>query len=141
MSNSVTKILLIIPNLGRGGAQQVFRDQLQFYSQYYETKGCVFNFDDSFNDDKTPNIISLNVPAGSNFFSKLVCFCKRIIALRKLKKLYAFDFCISHLEGADYVNLLSRRKEKVICWIHGSRIFDENIEGVLGVIRKKIMIP
>lgn len=135
------KILLLIPNLGRGGAQQVFRDQLQFYSIQYHTLGCVFNFDDSFKDDERANILSLDVPAGKNFLSKIACFFKRIVALRKIKRKYNVTYCISHLEGADYVNLLSKRKEKIICWIHGSKVFDENIEGTLGFFRKKILIP
>jgi glycosyltransferase involved in cell wall biosynthesis len=37
--------------------------------------------------------------------------------------------------------LLSKRKEKIICWIHGTKSFDKNIQGVLGSIRKKILIP
>jgi glycosyltransferase involved in cell wall biosynthesis len=81
------------------------------------------------------------VPAGKNFLSKIVCFFKRIVALRKIKREYNISFSISHLEGADYVNLLSKRKEKVICWIHGSKASDENIEGILGILRKKILIP
>ena len=135
------KILLIIPNLGRGGAQQVFRDQLQFYSAHDSTMGCVFNWDGAFPDDRQLNIIPLNVPAGTSIWSKLTSFCKRVIALRKIKKQYNIDVCISHLEGADYVNLLSKRKEKVICWIHGTKKFDENIEGILGLLRRKIFIP
>jgi glycosyltransferase involved in cell wall biosynthesis len=135
------RILIVIPNLGRGGAQQVFRDQLQFYSGHDYTLGCVFNFDDSFKDDQTANILSLHVPAGKNFLSKIACFFKRIVALRKIKREYNITFCISHLEGADYVNLLSKRKEKVICWIHGSKASDENIEGTLGILRKKMLIP
>lgn len=135
------KLLVIIPNLGRGGAQQVFRDQLQLYSTHFQTLGCVFNFDDSFKDDQGPNILSLNVPAGKNILSKIVCFFKRIVALRKIKREYNISVCISHLEGADYVNLLSKRKEKIICWIHGSKASDENIEGVLGILRKKFLLP
>lgn len=136
-----TNILLLIPNLGRGGAQQVFRDQLQFFSTNFNTIGCIFNWDDTFADDRSPNIISLNIPAGKNWLSKITCFWKRVIALRKIKKQHNINFSISHLEGADYVNLLSKRNEKVICWIHGSKTFDENIGGTLGIFRKKILIP
>jgi glycosyltransferase involved in cell wall biosynthesis len=135
------KVLLIIPNLGKGGAQQVFRDQLQFFSGRCPAIGCVFNWDGAFADDRNSNIVSLNVPGGTNIWSKFICFWKRVIALRKIKKQHHIDFCISHLEGADYVNLLSKRKEKVICWIHGTKKFDENIEGGLGLVRRKILIP
>jgi glycosyltransferase involved in cell wall biosynthesis len=135
------KILILIPNLGRGGAQQVFRDQLQFYSENYNTIGCVFNWDDTFQDDHQTNILSLDIPAGKTWSGKIICFWRRVIALKKIKKEHDIDFSISHLEGADYVNLLSKRKEKVICWIHGTKKFDQNIEGILGLLRKRILIP
>src|SRR5688572_15352067 len=141
MSRERSKILIIIPNLGRGGAQQVFRDQLQFYSEKHDTLGCVFNWDDTFTDDRHSNIVSLDIPGGKNWPAKIFQFFKRVLALRKIKKQYNIEFSISHLEGADHVNLLSKKKEKVICWIHGTKAFDENIEGILGIIRKKILIP
>jgi glycosyltransferase involved in cell wall biosynthesis len=136
-----SRILLLIPNLGRGGAQQVFRDQLGFYTQNFNALGCVFNFDDSFQDDEKLNIVSLNVPSGKSFLGKIICFFNRVRAVRNIKKQQNITVSISHLEGADYVNLFSKRKEKTICWIHGTKAFDENIEGFLGMIRKKILIP
>lgn len=141
MSSSVTKILLIIPNLGRGGAQQVFRDQLQFYSKHYATIGCVFNWDEAFAEDRQLDILSLDIPAGTTWVNKFISFWRRVTALRKIKKKYNIDVCISHLEGADYVNVLSKGNESTICWIHGSKRFDENINGVIGAFRKKIFIP
>src|SRR5687767_2781547 len=120
MMQARTNILIIIPNLGKGGAQQVFRDQLHFFATHSNVIGCVFNWDDVFEDDRLPNIISLNVPAGNNMLSKIYCFLKRISALREIKKKNKIDFSISHLEGADYTNILSKRKEKIICWIHGT---------------------
>jgi len=140
-SESAITILLIIPNLGRGGAQQVFRDQLQFYSKHFVTIGCVFNWEDSFEEDRQLNIVSLDIPAGTTWLSKLVCFWKRVIAVRKIKKQHRIDVSISHLEGADYVNVLSKVNENTICWIHGSKIFDGNIMGAIGAFRKKVFIP
>ncbi len=101
----------------------------------------MFNWDDAFEDDRDSNILTLDIPAGKNWVSKIHCFWKRVVAIRKIKKRHNIDFSISHLEGADYVNLFSRQNENVICWIHGSKMFDENIEGALGIIRKKILIP
>src|SRR5687768_7156924 len=134
-------ILLIIPNLGRGGAQQVFRDQLHFFSEHFNVIGCVFNWDDTFEDDRMSNMVSLDVPAGRGALGKIYSFIKRIFVLRTIKKKYNVSFSISHLEGADYVNILSKRKEKTICWVHGTKAFDENISGTLGTIRKEVFIP
>jgi glycosyltransferase involved in cell wall biosynthesis len=136
------RILIIIPNLGRGGAQQIFRQQMQYLSHDYEVTGCVFNWNGSFGEDKKLHVISLDVPAGMNFLAKAWFFCKRISALLKIKKQYSIDIAISHLEGADYVNLLSRVKKcKAICWIHGTKKHDENISGFLGLLRSKLLMP
>ncbi len=135
------KVLLLIPNLGTGGAQKVFRQQLSFLSEHFAVYGCVFNFDGSFPEDRNENLHSLGVPGGTNTILKAWYFLLRIIRLRALKKKLGIDVSVSHLEGADYVNVLSRRSDKTICWIHGTKKFDENIEGKTGWLRKKIMIP
>ena len=138
---SAKNILLVIPNLGTGGAQKVFRQQLSFLSSHYVVHACVFNLDGTFPEDQTQSLHSLNVPGGSNAFLKAWYFFLRIVRLRTLKKKLKIDVSISHLEGADYVNVLSRRSDKVICWIHGTKKFDENIEGKTGWLRTNVLIP
>lgn len=134
-------ILILIPNLGSGGAQRVFHQQMQDLSRHFNVLGCVFNWDDSFEEDRVPNIISLNVTGGRTWIHKAYCFIIRIIHLRSIKRKYQIDVSISHLEGADYVNLFSRGSDKVICWIHGTKKFDKNISGPLGLIRHFILMP
>ncbi len=134
-------ILLIIPNLGQGGAQTVFRDQLVYYSKHHNVISCVFNWDDSFQEDRNSSIISLDVPAGRNILTKVYFFWKRISRLKRIKEQFRVDIAISHLEGADYINILSRKREKVITWMHGTKQFDKNISGILGILRRKIFIP
>jgi glycosyltransferase involved in cell wall biosynthesis len=135
------KVLIIIPNLGKGGAQRVFHQQLSFLSTAADVTGCVFNWDGAFESDKLNNIISLEVPGGRTMFSKIHCFWKRCVELRQIKKKYGIQVSISHLEGADYVNILSRLSDRTICWIHGTKKFDDNIEGPLGWLRRKVLIP
>lgn len=135
------RILLLIPNLGSGGAQKIFMEQFEFLSEHYNVTGCVFNWDETFESDKRANIVSLDVPAGGNVISKLYFFWLRIVRLRKLKTALRIRICISHLEGADYINILSRKSDRVICWIHGSKLYDLNIRGLQGIIRKKVLIP
>jgi len=135
------KILILTPGLGTGGAQKVFKEQLLFYSEHFAATGCIFNWDGALNDEKGLTVLSLDVPAGNHWISKFYFFCKRIARLRAIKKKLKFDVSISHLEGADYVNILSNRGEKIICYIHGTKLHDGAIEGVLGWIRKKILMP
>src|SRR5688500_11479981 len=91
------KILLIIPNLGRGGAQQMFRPQLKSLAIDFKVIGCVFHWDGAFAEDHAENIISLEVPAGKNFVLKVLYFILRIIRLKQLKRQKGIEVSISHL--------------------------------------------
>lgn len=141
MKHDKPKILLIIPNLGRGGAQRVFHQQRAELSLFADVYGCVFNWSGSFSDDRLATIYSLDVPEGNSLFQKARNFLVRVRRLKRLKLELGVDISISHLEGADYVNLLSRSADRVIFWVHGTKKFDRNIRGILGFIRKEILMP
>jgi glycosyltransferase involved in cell wall biosynthesis len=135
-------VLLLIPSLGTGGAQVVFRQQLAFYSARFPTVGVVFNMDGATEADRRlQHIVSLGVSAGRHWPGKLLSFVARIRGLRAIKRQHGVTVSISHLEGADYVNWFSRRAEKVICWIHGSKMHDREIRGMLGVVRRRLLMP
>jgi glycosyltransferase involved in cell wall biosynthesis len=134
-------VLLVITNLNFGGAQRVFYNLSVELSKKYKVVECVFNFDAGHTFKTGNEVISLDVKAGKGFFGKIYNFYLRCKRLREIKKTVKADICISHLEGADYVNILSRENEKVVCCIHGSKLHDENIEGPIGWIRRAILIP
>lgn len=135
-----SRILLLIPNLGAGGAQAVLRRQLEVLAESRTVFVCVFNTDGLIDADSTITLHSLDVSGARNPMLKLLNFYRRIMRLRKLKRQLNITVSISHLEGADYVNILSG-VGKVVCWIHGSKRFDENISGVLGWIRHNLLMP
>lgn len=134
-------LLLIIPSLIKGGAEKVLLEQHAFYATHANTLGCVFNWDFVTDEALKSSFISLDVPAGKNVAQKIFYFFLRIWRLRKLKREHNVDISISHLEGADYINILSRRRERIVCWIHGTKQHDQNISGLVGWIRKNILIP
>jgi glycosyltransferase involved in cell wall biosynthesis len=141
MKDRKPNVLLLIPNLGKGGAQRVFYQHREFLSKDFNVTLCVFNFDGAFEEDTKENILSLNVPGGRNIVEKISCFRKRVQKLKEIKREHKIDLTISHLEGADYVNVLSRQKDKLILWIHGTKLHDKEIKGVVGWLRKAIMLP
>jgi glycosyltransferase involved in cell wall biosynthesis len=130
----------VIPNLGFGGAQRVFHDLAVCLRERFEVIECVFNFDNGHAFPSENRIVSLEVPAGKSIPGKIYFFIQRIIRLRKLKKELGVQYCISHLEGADYVNILSKNGEQVILCIHGSKMLDRNISGWLGWVRRNILM-
>lgn len=139
--NIPIKLLLLIPNLGSGGAQKVFREQYHFLSSKVQVWACAFNLEGALSADLEMNPISLEVPPGQNFFSKAYFFLLRCVRLRRLKKKLQADICISHMEGANYVNFLSSTS-KVILVEHGSKVGDVyNRLASAGWFRRKVMLP
>lgn len=134
-------ILMIIPNLNFGGAQRVFYNLSVELSKHYNVVECVFNFDSGHAYKTSNKVVSLEVDGGNNLFSKLWQFYIRCKRLKSLKESINADICISHLEGADLINVLSKSKEKTITWVHGSKQHDQNISGFLGFIRHRLLIP
>lgn len=118
----------------------MFHQQLTKLSLHYDVTGCTFNWDGLLPGESNERILSLNVPAGNSYVSKLAYFLLRIVRLKRLKARLGIDVAISHLEGADYVNVLSGTS-RTICWIHGSKKFDQNIGGIIGFIRQRFLMP
>jgi len=132
---------MVIPNLGLGGAQRAFHDHSVALSQYYEVTEAVFNLNDANLYPSGNSLESLQVAGGGSPVQKIANFFKRISKLGALKSRLHTDICISHLEGADYVNLLSKRKEKIVLLIQGSKTHDRNINGLMGWLRKSVLMP
>jgi N-acetylgalactosamine-N,N'-diacetylbacillosaminyl-diphospho-undecaprenol 4-alpha-N-acetylgalactosaminyltransferase len=84
---------------------------------------------------------SLDVKGGVTVLQKTVSFFQRLYRVRDLKKKLHIRICLSFLEGADYINILTKANSKTIINIRGSKRHDANITGPLGWLRKKILIP
>ncbi len=132
---------MIITNRGLGGAQRVFHDHGVALREYYDVTEVVFNEDDPDLYTTGNPTRSLKVAGGGNKFDKIRNFYRRVRRLRALKRELHCDVAISHLEGADYVNLLSKGREKAILLIHGSKVHDGNINGPIGWLRKRLLMP
>jgi glycosyltransferase involved in cell wall biosynthesis len=135
------KVLMIIPNLGMGGAQRSFIKLANWLSEQHLVTVVVF-------DQKFENIYPtsaaihfLGKPSGNNVISKGINFFYRLNKLRKIKRRLQPDISISFLEGADYLNMITGAGEKKIISIRGSKKYDPHIKGIQGTIRKKFLIP
>jgi glycosyltransferase involved in cell wall biosynthesis len=135
------KILLLIPNFGYGGAQKVFNDHSLLLSEFNDVVEVVFNLENKLSYPSGNKVISLEVPAGRNVIDKAFRFLQRIYRFRKVLRLEKPDLIISHLEGADYVNILAGGRTRKLLVVHGSKAHDQNIGSWLGGLRKKVLIP
>lgn len=137
MKGKRKNILLVIPSLGGGGAQKMFRQHYKAFSPNHNVYRVVFNRDIIL--EKEDTVLSLNIPAGKNIIQKAYFFILRCYKLYLLKKTFDIDISISHLPGADYVNVLSKRRERVILCIHGSLEHNQDLKGFIGMLQKKVL--
>ena len=133
--------LLIIPELGEGGAEKSFSEISRLLASSYNTYICVFHTQVATPYTFEGKLVDLKTPPTQNTITKLIYIVIRYWRLRQAKRKYRISTSISFLEGADYLNVLSRNHDKVIVSIRGSKTSDGQISGWLGKLRKKVLIP
>lgn len=138
---SAKRVILIIPNLDFGGAQTSLSRLTWLLRPFCNLLIVAFNKEKMAPIAYGAPIVDLNVPASKSYFGKIINFIKRVYRLRKLKIKFNPDVAISFLEGADYVNLLSSINEQIFFYVHGSKLYDKNIVGLIGILRRRILIP
>jgi glycosyltransferase involved in cell wall biosynthesis len=135
------EILQLTTDFGQGGAEKVFSQLGEALATKYTVTDCVFNQVYQREYHSGNKVVDLKTQPTRNYPKKVLNFFLRIWRLQKIKRALDIDVSISHLEGADYINILSRQGEKVIVCVHGSKLHDKDIRGAGGWVRKKILIP
>lgn len=136
-----SSILLLITNLTFGGAQRVFFDHSRLLAGRQDVTEIVFNRADGHAFESGNEILSLDVPGGGSSLAKLAHFFERVRVLAALKRSRRPALTISHLEGADYINVLSRGPGKRLLVVHGSKLHDARLSGLSGWLRRRVLIP
>lgn len=127
-------IALMIYSLKGGGAERVVSQLSQELSKKYNLYLFVFDSEDV----AYPyggNLIDINVKSYRNFFGKMINVIRRTYRVKKLKKQYNIQTSISFMNSANIVNILSRRKDKVIISIHSN--LSKRSKGFYGKLSKK----
>ncbi|KAA5548318.1 glycosyltransferase [Adhaeribacter rhizoryzae] len=135
------KVLFLIPGLGAGGAERSLSKLSLEIAKSHEVYVAVFNKLEGIAFPFGGTLIDLEILGADSIAGKISSFYNRVKKIKEIKKRLAIDVCISFLEGADYINLLTKGKEKVIISIRGSKTFDAEISGTIGWIRKKVLMP
>ena len=117
---------MLITNSGVGGAENVFYQHASSFADYFEVTECYFSLDKGASPNEGRNkILSLDNKTGSNILDKLLKLRSRVKRLKEIKQKGGYDVCISHMDGANWINVLSSSpKCKSIACIHGSLIKD-----------------
>ena len=134
------KILLLIPELGKGGAQRSISKLCNTLCQEHQVYLYTFHpeYEQKFETAVAPKHLA---PLAKGKWDKLKIWKQRQRELKRIKKEEEIDVSISFLEGANYLNAKTKGNERVVLSVRGSKQFDHKISGLSGWFRKKILIP
>ena len=135
------RVLMLVTELAMGGAARVVRELAAVLATRFEVHEAVFNVADGVDFDGIAAPHSLDVSGGGGVLDKLANLGRRIRRTRALKRRLSIDVSISHLEGAHWVDVLSRSGEKVVLCVHGSTLNNGEIRGVSGWLRGRVVLP
>ena len=136
-------VLLVGSELGKGGAERSI-SLLSYYleQKQYNVTLCILSGKDRERYYKTcNNVVFVDPPEYTGIIGKINAWRYRLKRIKQIKKEKQIDVSISFLEGPDYVNVLTKEKEKIVISIRGSKTNDKEISGIKGIIRKKALIP
>jgi len=121
------KVLFFMHSLIGGGAEKTVLNLAKYMNENLpdvEAYICVV-YDDERMHAETQNVIVLKNKTIPTMIKirKIPIIAKQIIELKKIKKSLNIDVCISLLPGADFLNVASRNKEKVVVSVRNKESF------------------
>ncbi len=99
--------------LHQGGFERVCVTTARLMQKYYDVTVLIFSDKDIHYDVTGLNIVNINLPARKGKYAKVINLIRRIIKVKKIKKELGIDISYSFGSSANYVNSLSKGREKV----------------------------
>ena len=133
---------MLTTDLGNGGAEKVFHQHAADFAQYAEVEEVVY--DRGQGERVYDSELPLHDLKRSDFWSRLGPFGRlvsRAISLRNLVAAGKFHVVISHMDGANWVNVLSRSSARKILVVHGTVLHDRNVSNFRQWLRLKVIFP
>ena len=100
--------------LHQGGFERVCVATARLMQDYYNVYILIFSSKDINYDVSGLEVIDIDVPAKKGVVNKVINVFKRVLKVKKLKKELGIDIAYSFGGSANYVNVLSKGKEKVL---------------------------
>ena len=136
------RLLMLITELQMGGAARVFRDHARAFAPFFDIHEVVFDEADGLDFGGEHPPISLHQGKRARGpLRPLINLVRRVRRLRQIKRELGIDLSISHLEGAHFVDQLSKIGEKSILCVHGSIFHGLLRSGPADWFRKRVLVP
>lgn len=126
----------IIPSLKNGGAERVLSTISMNLDE--NINQYIFTWNGKEPDyDFNGEIVEIDIQNSTSLIKNINVLFKRVKEVKKYKKQYNIDTCISHLEGPNIVNLLSKGNEKTVITVHNFQSKERT--GLYGFIFRTLM--
>lgn len=129
-------VAFLIPSMRNGGAERVLSNMSTNFNDDINQKIIVWDGKDvdyPFNGE----LIDIDVHNKDNIISNMFVLLKRVSKVKQEKKNNNIQTTISFLEGPNIVNILGRKKDKVIVSVHNFQ--SKERKGIYGVIFKTLI--
>ena len=130
MSSKETHILLLIDNLGAGGAEKVLSELSHLLSTEFRVSIALFEGSDNVQWPVTGKIHDLRIQQARYLWQIPFKALRRIRSLRRLKKAENITSTISFMDGINFYNILTKQDDLTICTVHGSKKYDLGLHGL-----------
>ncbi|MBE5839879.1 MAG: glycosyltransferase [Butyrivibrio sp.] len=114
MSSEKKNLLLMVPMLHQGGFERVCIKTARLMQEFYNVHILIFSSKDINFDITGLDVIDIDVPAQKGIVNKVINVLKRVKKTKKVKKDLGINISYSFGSSANYVNVLSKGKEKVL---------------------------
>lgn len=132
----------MITNLGQGGAQRVFFDHALMFAESHHVEEAVFDLSGGHRIYDSGCVLhQLELPRWVTALGPLGRLFGRAAVLRRLVKARQFDVVISHMDGANWVNVLSGSRARRILVVHGTVLHDYNAGPFMQWFRRRVIFP
>ena len=110
-------LLLMVPMLHQGGFERVCVQTARLLAEDFSVTVLIFTDKDIHYDVSGIEIVNIDVPSVKSRAGKILNLIKRICRVRRVKKERKIDLSYSFGSSANYVNVWSRGREKVLTGI------------------------
>ena len=114
MDNNKKNLMLMVPMLHQGGFERVCIKTARLMQEFYNVYILIFSSKDINFDIEGLNVIDIDVPSKKGIVNKIINVIKRVIKTKKIKKELGIDIAYSFGSTSNYVNVLSKGKERVL---------------------------
>jgi glycosyltransferase involved in cell wall biosynthesis len=135
------RVLMLITQLGQGGAERVFHEHAQAFAQWHEVEEVVF---EPGNEALRPSGLPLHVLDQGGVllrFGPPGRLLSRALALRRLVREREAALVVSHMDGPNWVNALSLSTARKLLVVHGSILHDRRQHGWRQWLRRLLVFP